>query len=534
MRPDRRALHPDLRRVPLPSIPFHWRWALPLWRWGTAFARPVPRAGVDVMDHAEAGVPVRVYRPHAAASGGALLWLHGGGLIVGRPSMDDGQCVGWARELGLLVVSVDYRLAPEHPFPAALDDAHGAWTWLQGAAAAMGVDPARVAVGGGSAGGGLAACLAQRLRDEGGARPAAQMLVYPMLDDRTAARRELDEIGHRVWTNRSNRAGWSAYLGDAPGAADVPPYAAAARCADLAGLPPAWIGVGALDLFLDEDRAYAARLRGAGVATELHEVPGAPHGFDALAPDVPLARAFMARARRRSCRSTLGPSRSVADPRRDVGAPFRRWRVHGSCVARHAGRVSDRPCGSRRLALSSSMAARRIVTAPSDAPHAHASDAPRSDALTPSTYLAAVDLVAASDPVLADVAERWGPPPFWRHPAGFAGLAHGILAQQVSLESAVATFCKLEAALGRVEPETFLTLDDARLRAIGFSRQKAAYVRGLALAIAVQELWHRPARPAWDALDAFAQRWRPYRAVAARFLWHDYLARRGRQGAGPT
>ena len=212
------------------------------------------------------------------------------------------------------------------------------------------------------------------------------------------------------------------------------------------------------------------------------------------------------------------------------------------------------------------------------------------NALTPQTYSLAVDLLAASDPVLASVAERWGPPPFWRHPEGFAGLVHGILAQQVSLESAVAAFGKLDAALGRVEPEAFLTLDDARLRAIGFSRQKASYARGLAraiadgaldlaaldaapdeevrrallrlrgigpwtadvyllfalrrpdawpsgdlaLAIAVQELWDRPARPAWDALDAFAQRWRPHRAVAARFLWHDYLSRRGRRFAGPT
>jgi acetyl esterase/lipase len=157
------------------------------------------------------------------------------------------------------------------------------------------VDPARVAVGGASAGGGLAACLAQRVRDAGGAQPAAQLLVYPMLDDRTAARRELDGAGYRVWTNRSNRAGWAAYLGREPGAREAPAYAAAARRGDLGGLPPAWIGVGALDLFLDEDRAYAARLEAAGVATELFEVPGAPHGFDALAPDVPLARAFLAR-----------------------------------------------------------------------------------------------------------------------------------------------------------------------------------------------------------------------------------------------
>ncbi len=294
MKPDRAALHPDLRRVALPTIPFHWRGALPLWRWASALARPVPRAGVDVVDQVEAGVPLRVYRPQAVASGGALLWLHGGGLIVGRPAADDGRCAPWARDLGLVVVSVDYRLAPEHPFPAALDDAHTAWRWFQGAAGALGVDPARIAVGGASAGGGLAACLAQRLRDEGGAMPAGQLLVYPMLDDRTAARRELDDAGHFVWHNRSNRAGWSAYLGREPGATDVSAHAVASRRSDLSGLPPAWIGVGALDLFVEEDRAYAARLEAAGVATELDVVPGAPHAFDAFAPGTPLTRAFMA------------------------------------------------------------------------------------------------------------------------------------------------------------------------------------------------------------------------------------------------
>ncbi len=219
-----------------------------------------------------------------------------------------------------------------------------------------------------------------------------------------------------------------------------------------------------------------------------------------------------------------------------------------------------------------------------------AAEGPATDALTATTYPLAVAAIAAADPVLAGVAERWGPPPFWRHPEGFAGLVHGILAQQVSLESATAAFGKLEAALGVVEPDAFRALDDARLRAIGFSRPKAAYARGLAaaiaegsldldalavapdaevrsalmrmrgigrwtadvyllfalrrpdawptgdlaLAIAVQELWGHAERPGWDELDAFAERWRPHRAVAARFLWHDYLARRGRRAASPT
>jgi acetyl esterase/lipase len=287
-------LHPDLRRAALVPLPFHWRWALPLWRLGTRTARSPLGPGVDVGEHAGTGVRVRVYRPHEGASGAALLWLHGGGLIMGAPRMDDHRCGAWARELGLVVASVAYRLAPGHPFPAALDDAHAAWTWLHGAAAALGVDPARVAVGGASAGGGLAACLAQRLRDEGAAQPPAQLLVYPMLDDRTAARRELDDAGHLVWHNRSNRAGWSAYLGREPGAARLPAYAAAARRVDLRGLPPAWIGVGDLDLFLGENRGYAERLEAAGVAVTLDEVAGAPHGFDALAPDVPFVRAFTA------------------------------------------------------------------------------------------------------------------------------------------------------------------------------------------------------------------------------------------------
>jgi DNA-3-methyladenine glycosylase II len=209
--------------------------------------------------------------------------------------------------------------------------------------------------------------------------------------------------------------------------------------------------------------------------------------------------------------------------------------------------------------------------------------------LTDASYRRAVDRLATSDAVLAGVVRRWGRPPFWRHPEGFAGLVHGILAQQVSLESAAAAFAKLQRALGEVTPEAFLTLDDAGLRAIGFSRPKAAYARGLAEAIAsghldltaldaapddevrrtltqlrgigrwtadvyllfalrrpdawpsgdlalaksLQELWGLPEPPDWDALDVFAERWRPRRAVAARFLWHDYLARRGRSGRRP-
>ena len=300
-------LHPDLRGAPLAALPFHWRWALPLWRRAMRWAATSAGEGVEVREHVEPGVRVRLYLPSANPSGAAMLWLHGGGMILGTPRSDDRRCGAWVRELGLVVVSVDYRLAPEHPYPAAIDDAHAAWRWLQGAAPDLGVDPARVAVGGASAGGGLAACLAQRLRDEARAQPAgqaaaqpagqaaAQLLVYPMLDDRTAVRRDLDDAGHLVWHNRSNRAGWSAYVGGSLGEPGLPAYAAAARCTDLRGLPPAWIGVGDLDLFRDEDRSYAGRLEEAGVDVTYCEVAGAPHGFDAVAAGAPLAQAFATR-----------------------------------------------------------------------------------------------------------------------------------------------------------------------------------------------------------------------------------------------
>jgi acetyl esterase/lipase len=246
---------------------------------------------------AEGGVALRVYTPERGATGAALLWIHGGGLVIGSAMQDDQFCADTARELGIAVVSTDYRLAPDFPFPAALDDCHAAWAWLQRSAAELGIDPARVAIGGQSAGGGLAASLAQRIHDAGGVQPIVQWLFCPMLDDRTAARRELDAVGHFVWNNRSNRVGWGAYLGGAVGAEHVPDYAVPARRDDLRGLPPAWIGTGDIELFFDEDNAYAERLTDAGVACMLDIVPGAPHGFEALAPNTALAQAYVARAR---------------------------------------------------------------------------------------------------------------------------------------------------------------------------------------------------------------------------------------------
>ncbi|MFP5019342.1 alpha/beta hydrolase [Pseudonocardia phyllosphaerae] len=289
-------IHPELRRLlrRVPSLPLGNRRLLPILQRLSRRGRPVAVDGVRATT--VPGPPaLRVHEPDRH-DGAALLWLHGGGLVLGSNLLDDGRCGELAAELNITVVSVDYRLAPKHPFPAALDDCHTGWHWLVRAVDRMGLDPDRLAIGGASAGAGLAAALAQRLHDEGGLVPAAQWLFYPMLDDRTAARRDLDRPRHRVWHNENNLVGWRSYLGAEPGAETVPPYAVAARREDLAGLPPAWIGVGDIDLFHAEDLAYAERLRDAGVLVETDVVPGAPHGFDGWAAGTRIAGEFTDRS----------------------------------------------------------------------------------------------------------------------------------------------------------------------------------------------------------------------------------------------
>ena len=216
-----------LQKTPAPGIGTRWERALVR----TAMRFVLRRARVDgvtttVID--EGGARLRLYRPEGVSSDAALLWIHGGGLVIGTPLMDDRFCAETARELGIVIASVDYRLAPEHPFPLPLDDSAAAWSWLQTNAARLGVDPARVAIGGQSAGGGLAAALVQRLHDAGHSIPA-QWLFCPMLDDRTAAKRELDAVDHWVWSNRANLTGWSSYLAGEPGADAVPAYASPSR-----------------------------------------------------------------------------------------------------------------------------------------------------------------------------------------------------------------------------------------------------------------------------------------------------------------
>ncbi|MBN1276410.1 MAG: alpha/beta hydrolase [Deltaproteobacteria bacterium] len=244
--------------------------------------------GVKITDVQLEKTNVRLYRPEGKLSGAGLLWIHGGGFITGRAFINDKLCAAYSKDLNLVVVSVDYRLAPEFPFPAALDDCFEAWQWFQNEASNMGVDPRRIAISGQSSGGCLAASLAQKIYDEKGVQPAAQALFCPALDDRTAANYELDTINHRIWNNKSNRAGWSAYLGHDPGKSEVPEYAVPARRENLSGLPPAWISVGEVELFYEEACLYCERLKENGVSCHLHISPMAPHGFEAFVPKASL------------------------------------------------------------------------------------------------------------------------------------------------------------------------------------------------------------------------------------------------------
>lgn len=225
----------------------------------------------------------------------ALLHMHGGGYVMGSPWQRPADLQLLAMQCGCVLVSVDYRLAPEAVFPAALEDNYAALSWLHDNADALGVDRHRIAIGGESAGGGHAAALALAARDRGRIPVLFQLLIYPMLDDRTGSSRAAPaNTGDFIWTAARNQFGWSALLGKPAGSEQVPTGAVPARADKLAGLPPAFIGVGELDLFADENLAYAQRLRAAGVAVELARVPGAFHGFDVIAPEASASVRFKA------------------------------------------------------------------------------------------------------------------------------------------------------------------------------------------------------------------------------------------------
>jgi triacylglycerol lipase len=237
-------------------------------------------------------VGVLVYRPEGFDGQlGCILHIHGGGYVLGDAASLEPVHKIMCADLGCMLVSVDYRLAPETRFPGAIEDCYAALAWLFANAEDLGVDPARIGVMGESAGGGLAAALALLARDRGQYPLAFQHLIYPMIDDRTCVSADPHAfVGEFIWTARNNAFGWRALLGVEPGSPGVSPYAAAARAEDLTGLPPTFLSTGALDLFLEEDLDYARRLARAGVPVELHVYPGAYHGFD-VAPGSEVSKA---------------------------------------------------------------------------------------------------------------------------------------------------------------------------------------------------------------------------------------------------
>ena len=263
---------------------------LPLYR--TELPPPPLSDKVSRTDHAVPGdpeVPVRVHR--AIGTEGQLpcvYSIHGGGYVIGSYSMDDSRLDEWCPELGIVGVSVEYRLAPETSYPGPLEDCYRGLKWVYDNAAELGVDRTRIGVAGLSAGGGLAASLALLARDRGEVPLSFQLLDCPMLDDRQQTpSSQLN--GLPVWSRESNTFGWRCYLGDRYGTEDVPYTAAPARCTDLSGLPPSFVSVGTVDGFRDEDIDYALRLNQAGVPCELHVYPGASHGYQ-LAIDSAIVR----------------------------------------------------------------------------------------------------------------------------------------------------------------------------------------------------------------------------------------------------
>jgi acetyl esterase/lipase len=252
-----------------------------------------PREGVVSEDRLVPGPPgapdvrLRVYRP-TIVSGPlpAIYLIHGGGMSVGGIELDDDTAAMVCEAVNAIVVSVEYRLAPEHPYPAPVDDCYAGLVWMAENAHELGIDPTRLALFGGSAGGGLVIAMALMARDRSGPPVRFMMPFYPMIDDRNETPSSLEIVDDGLWNRAANIEAWGWYL--AGQAADA--YAAPARAADVSGLPPTFIDVGEVDLFRDEDVAFATRLLQAGVQVELHVYPGAFHAAEALAPAAELSK----------------------------------------------------------------------------------------------------------------------------------------------------------------------------------------------------------------------------------------------------
>ncbi len=266
---------------------------------GKAEAPAIPGVSTEdrVVPGLDAGVsvPVRIYRPESNSDTlPALVWMHPGGYVVGNIELDDLMVTQLAADTGCIVISVDYRLAPEHPYPAALDDSFAVMQWVPREAVALGIDPARIAIGGASAGGGLAAACCLRARDENAAQACFQLLVYPAIDDSN-----IEQVGDGVqenlfWTRENALVGWRAYLSGRQGSNDVPVHAAPARATDLRDLPDAYIGVGSADMFMKENIDYAEGLSAGGAAVQLAVYPGAFHAFDSFAPAARVSQRMIA------------------------------------------------------------------------------------------------------------------------------------------------------------------------------------------------------------------------------------------------
>jgi acetyl esterase/lipase len=296
--PEIAAVFPDLPPLDLTDIPAARTVMMDMLAAANEGVAPSP--AVTRTDHMVPGlngapdVRVRHYRP-AGQSGivPCLYWIHGGGHVLGQIEQDDPMMDHIVETVGCAVVSVDWRRPPDHPFPAPMDDCYAGLSWTHRSAAELSVDPDRIAIGGASSGGGSAAGLALLARDRGEIPVCFQLLVYPMLDDRNVTPASVAVTEPKVWNRQSNLIGWRAYVGDVVGTEGVSPYAAPTRATDLTGLPPAYLPVGDLDLFIDEDIEYAQRLQQADVPCELHVYPGGIHGFDLLAPGSGLAQRFI-------------------------------------------------------------------------------------------------------------------------------------------------------------------------------------------------------------------------------------------------
>ncbi|MFZ3578782.1 alpha/beta hydrolase [Virgibacillus sp. DJP39] len=252
---------------------------------------------VVIFDHLVPGpednphVRVRIYEPKEKdGTSPGLLWIHGGGYVIGTPEENDVLCQRFVTEANCVVVSVDYRLAPESPYPAALDDCYSALKWFSENADKLGVDPTRIGVAGASAGGGLTAALSLLTRDRNGPKLCFQMPLYPMINDHNNTPSSQEVTGNMIWNHDLNEKGWKMYLNGQNGTKNVSKYAAPAREKDFSGLPYTYTCVGQLDPFRDETLDYVTRLSRAGVDVEFHLYPGCYHGFEVLTPDAAISQ----------------------------------------------------------------------------------------------------------------------------------------------------------------------------------------------------------------------------------------------------